>query len=104
MKNRITVQVAGHEFTLLSDDLEAYVQEIADEVNDEISEIMQGSSLSLNHAAILTSLNMADKARKAADSTEHLRDQVKVYLDETQKLKAELAEARREFSRVRKQH
>jgi hypothetical protein len=32
-----------------------------------------------------------------------LRLQVKTYLDETQKLKAELAETRRELSRLKKQ-
>ena len=103
MKNRVVVQVAGHEFTLLSDEPETYVQDIAENVNQEITEIRQSTGLSLSHAAVLTALNEADKARKAADTAEHLREQVKVYLDETQKLKSELAEARREFSRAKKQ-
>ena len=103
MKNRISVTVAGNDFTIVSEESEAYVRGVAAEVDREIQNVMSESHLSLSDAAVLSALNSADRARKAADSADHLRLQVKTYLDETQKLKAELAETRRELSRAKKQ-
>jgi cell division protein ZapA len=103
MKYRITVTVAGHDYTIVSEESEAYVRGVASEVDKDIQNVMSESHLSLSDAAVLSALNAADRARKATDSADHLRLQVKSYLDETQKLKAELAETRRELSRVKKQ-
>jgi cell division protein ZapA (FtsZ GTPase activity inhibitor) len=93
--------VAGHEFTIVSAEAEEYVRGVADEVDTNIQNVMGESHLSLSDAAVLTALNFADLAKKAADSADHLRLQVKTYLDETQKLKLELAETRRELSRLK---
>jgi cell division protein ZapA len=103
MKNRIPVIVAGHDFTIVSEETEDYVLGVAAEVDKEIQGVMSEAHLSLADAAILSALNASDRARKAAESSDHLRMQVKTYLDETQKLKAELAETRRELSRLKKQ-
>lgn len=103
MKNRISVVVSGHEFTLVTDEPEEYLQKLAEALNQEISQIMTDSHLGLSSSTILAAFNFADKAQKATETVEHLREQVKVYLDETQKLKSELAETRRELSRARKQ-
>ncbi|MCL2003221.1 MAG: cell division protein ZapA [Oscillospiraceae bacterium] len=102
MKNRISVTVGGHDFTIVSEESEAYVRGVAAEVDKELQSVMGESHLALADAAVLTALNASDRARKAADSSDHLRLQVKTYLDETQKLKAELAETRRELSRLKK--
>ena len=103
MKNRVTVQVAGQEYSLITDEPEEYVRKVAAQVDSEITEIMASAHLSLSHASVLVALNTADRSRKATESADHLRTQVKDYLEETQKLKNELAEARRELSRARKQ-
>jgi cell division protein ZapA len=102
MKNRISVTVAGHEFTIVSEESEEYVSGIAAEVDADVQSVMSESHLSLSDAAVLTALNYADRAAKALDTADHLRLQVKTYLDETQKLKADLAETRRELSRLKK--
>jgi cell division protein ZapA len=101
MKNRISVTVAGHEFTIISEESEEYVRGVAAEVDSSVQSVMSEIHLSLSDAAVLAALNFADRSKKAVDSADHLRLQVKTYLDETQKLKAELAESRRELSRLR---
>ena len=103
MKKKISVTVAGHDFTLISEEEEAYVRDIAAEADREIQSVMNDAHLSISDASVLAALNASDRARKALDSADHLRAQVKTYLDETQKLKSELAETRRELSRLRKQ-
>lgn len=95
--------MAGHDFTIVSEESEAYVLDIAAGIDKEIQSVMGEAHLSLANAAVLSALNAADRARKAIDSSDHLRLQVKTYLDETQKLKSELAETRRELSRLKKQ-
>jgi len=77
--------------------------DIAAEVDADVQSLTVDSRLSQADAALLAALNAVDRARKSADSADHLRLQIKTYLDETQKLKSELAEARRELSRVKKQ-
>jgi cell division protein ZapA len=101
MKSKITVFVAGQEFTLLSEEDEGYVLRVAAQVDTQVRELMDGGRLSLSNAAVLTALNATDKTQKAVDSADHLRHQVREYLEETQKLKGELADARREISRLR---
>lgn len=101
MKSKITVFVAGQEYTLLSEEDEGYVLRIAAQVDSQIRELMGGGRLSQANAAVLAALNAADKTQKAVDSADHLRHQVREYLEETQKLKGELADARREISRLR---
>jgi cell division protein ZapA len=101
MKNKISVTVAGHEFTIVSLEGEEYVRGVAAEVDGDIQSVMNGNHLSLSDAAVLTALNFADRSKKSVDTADHLRLQVKTYLDETQKLKAELAETRRELSRLK---
>ena len=101
MKRKITVIVAGQEYTLVSGEDEGYVLRVAEQVDTSISDIMNQAHLSLSSAAILTALNTADKYQKTLDTSDHLRHQVREYLEETQKLKSELAEARREISRLR---
>lgn len=101
MKNKYTIQVAGQEYTLISEEEESYVQRVAEQVDAVIKGMMTGTKLSLTTAAVLTALNATDKYQKTVDSADHLRNQVREYLEETQKLKGELADARREISRLR---
>lgn len=99
MKNRVLVHVASREYALLSDEDEAYVYKIAGMIDKEIAQMSE--SLALTDAAILACFNIADRLQKAEDNAEHLREQVRGHLDELQKTKGELAEARRENTRMK---
>lgn len=101
MKNKVIAHVAGHDFTILSEEEEGYVQRVAAQVDREITTIQAAAHLSLAHAAVLAALNFADQAQKSVDSADHLRGQLREYLDESSRIKTELAEARREISRLR---
>lgn len=101
MKNRVTVDVAGQEYTLISDEEPAYVRQVASIVDEEIRQITDNAHLSLSHAAILACIKLADRSQKAEEGSDHLRGQVKSCLDEIHKLKQDLADARREASRLR---
>ena len=100
MKNRVTVSIGSQSYTLVSEQDENYVQSIASLVNQELSKIKQGTTLSHADASMLTSFNIADKYFKEKEAADNLRGQLKEYLDEASRLKNELSEARREIFRL----
>jgi len=103
MNNRLTVTIAGQEFTLLSDNDEQYILKIAEYIDGKVNEVMQGTRCSVVNAAVLSCVNIADDYFRALDSSENLRRQLKEYIEDSTKAKNELAEARREITRLKKQ-
>ena len=101
MKNRVLVNIAGIEYTLIGEENEAHIRKIAGLVDDKIREVTSQSSISALNAAILASVNIAEENVKLAETNENLRRQLKEYIDELSKMKFELAEARRELARTR---
>ena len=100
MKNRITVSIAGQEYTMLAEDAEEYVQRCAALVDKQVRDILGGAHLGRSDAAVLAAMNLADQFLKEQEASENLRRQIKEGLDENAKLKAELSEARREIFKL----
>ena len=89
MLNRVTVTIAGLDYTLLSGDSEAYMQEVASYVSGKISEIRDAGGGALE-AAVLGAMNVADSYFKERESTQGLREQMKGLLEDTAKLRSEI--------------
>ena len=100
MKNKITVTIAGQEYTLIADQDAEVVQKIAAHVDAKVREVMDGSHLSLANSAILASMNIAEEYFKELEASENLRRQLKEYSEETAKVKMELSEAKREIFKL----
>ena len=60
MKNRISVTIADHEYTLVAEEDEGYIRKVAQFVDQQIAQVMEGGRLSLADGAILTCANLAD--------------------------------------------
>ena len=71
MKNKITVSIAGQEYTMVAAEGEDYVRRVAAHVDSQMRE-----------------------------AAENLRRQIKEYLEEATKLKMELSEAKREIFKL----
>lgn len=97
MKNRVTVTIAGQDYTLLTDGDEAFTRKVAQHVDSQIREIAEGSHISATDAAILAAMNISEAYFKEVEGSENLRRQVKEYLDESSRLKQELSDAKREI-------
>ena len=83
MKNKITVELCDKEYSLVTEENENYVQELATEINDMIeSMIYQNIRLSKSDATILACLDLCDKNRKLSDNNDNMRKQVAMYIDE----------------------
>ena len=100
MKNRVSVTIAGQEYTLVGSDDAAYTQKVAGHVDARIQEVLEGAHVSLVDGAVLAAVNIADEYFKEVEASENLRRQLKEYLEEATKLKLELSEAKREIFRL----
>ena len=80
MRNRITVTIAGQEYTLVAMEDESYVRKVAEHVDRKVREVREGEKFSLINSAMLAALNIADEYYKEQETSENLRRQLKEYL------------------------
>ena len=103
MKNRVTVTIAGQEYTLVATEDQGYVEKVAQHVDAQMKRVLEGARVSLVDGAVLTAVNIADEYFKEVEASENLRRQLKEYLEEATKLKMELSEAKREIFKLQNQ-
>ena len=100
MSNRITVTISGTEYTLMSEESPSYMQKVAVLVDEKMTDIMAAGRVSRMDAAVLAAANLADELLKQQAAAENLRRQLKGYLDDAGKAKAELSECKRQLMRL----
>ena len=100
MKNKVTVTIAGQDYTLVATEDAAYMEKVAQHVDNKLREVTDSSNVSTMEAAVLTALNITDEYFKEMEASENLRVQLKEYLDEATSLKMELSEAKREIFKL----
>ena len=101
MANRITVTICGEDYTFMAEESLSYMQKVAALVDAKMSEIMgAGGRVSRMDAAVLAAANLADELLKQQAAAENLRRQLKGYLDEANKAKAELGECKRQLLKL----
>ena len=103
MKNRILVTVAGQELRLVADDNEEYMIKVAAITDQKIRSIVETTRASSSQASVLACLNIVDDLLKANELCEHMRAQLKEYIEEASKAKMELNELKREVVRLQKE-
>ena len=100
MENSVSVSICGMQYTFLSEENPSYMEKVAALVDVKMEEILSGGRINQMDAAILTAVNLADEMIKQQGNAENLRAQLKGYLDEAGKAKAELSECRRELLKL----
>lgn len=75
-KQKITVRVAGKNYTLVSSDAPEYVRRVAAFVDRKLSETEAVTNLPSAQAAVLTCFNLAEDLLKAQDENTLLRRQM----------------------------
>ncbi|MBR2133353.1 MAG: cell division protein ZapA [Eubacterium sp.] len=103
-KNRIQVRIGGASYTIVTEDDEEYVENLAEAVDKNIKEVCNSNpSLSVTQAAVLVALDQADACKKASASSDNLRVQIKDYLEESARARMEVEVARREVERLNRE-
>lgn len=75
-KQKITVSVAGKNYTLISSDPPEFVRRVAAFVDRRLSETTAVTNLPSGQASVLTCFNMAEDLLKAQDENTLLRRQM----------------------------
>lgn len=102
MKEKMAVTIAGSTYTLVTTDDPAHVEQVAAQVDQMMTSVIQQAKVSALDAAVLTAINAVDSAVREQQTSQGLRDQMKDNLEENRKLRQELADARREITRLKK--
>lgn len=100
MENRITVSICGTDYTFTAEESPSYMQKVAALVDSRMGEILKSGRINRVDAAVLAAANIADDLLKEQASAENLRSQLKDYLDEANKAKAEASDLRREIFKL----
>ena len=101
---KIKLTIAGVEQSIIAEDDVKYVQELGRDLDRALTKIMKESPrLSTTQAAVLAALSYADECKKASDSADRLREQIKDYLDDASNAKSKADWARHELEEAKRQ-
>lgn len=101
-KNRVKLNICGTDYIITSESSEDYMLSVGQEVDSKLNTILEKNPrLSASMASVLTALDYCDEARKANESADHLRSQIKQYLDESTIAQMELQDAQSEIEGLR---
>ena len=103
-KNKVHLSICGIECSVSSEDPEPYVLSVADEVQKMIQGMTEKNQhISVSTAAVIAAMSFCDECRKAKDSADNLRSQIRDYLEDSSKARMEADESRREIERLRRE-
>ena len=101
-KNRVTVLVAGQKFTILSEDPEAYVIDLAAKIDARITALTL-KNMTREKAAVLTALDFADDLEKNKKAQEQIKEQMKDYIREISEVSAECESLKAQADKLREE-
>lgn len=100
MQNRIVITICGQEYTLVAEESQAYMEEVANYVSEKMEKLIDSSHVSHTDGAVLTALNITDELFKSKEADEKLRAQFKTYADDLNKANNEISELKRQVFRL----
>ena len=102
--NKVKLTICGTDYFITSEDDESYIRSVGDEVNERMSTMLaENQRVSTTMAAVLCALSYADENRKANNTSDNLRSQIKEYLEDSQRSRLEADESKREVERLRRE-
>ena len=103
-KTRVKLNICGNDYYINTDEDPKYVQELGEELDEALTRITHDNHrLSQTQAAILCARDDADQAKRANDTADNLRNQIKDYLEDSARYKMEAEVAKREVDRLTKE-
>ena len=100
MENRVVVNICGEEYHLVAQEAPSYLQRVGAYVDKKMAETISAAHVGRTDAAVLTAVNITDELFKAQEDAENLRRQLKDYVEEAGRAKAEASELKREIFRL----
>ena len=101
--SKVRLNICGSSYVVSTTENESYMQNLAERLNLDMNELMASSkSVSITTAAVMTALNYRDELEKSSGSADHMRRQIKDYLEDAASAKMAAEELRREVASQRK--
>ncbi|QNL44212.1 cell division protein ZapA [Oscillibacter hominis] len=100
MENHVVVSICGEEYNFVAQEAPSYMQRVGSYVDAKMTEVLKGAHVGRTDAAVLTAANITDELFKAQEDAENLRRQLKEYVEEAGRAKAEASELKREIFRL----
>ncbi|MBQ7088330.1 MAG: cell division protein ZapA [Clostridia bacterium] len=102
--NTVTVNICGTDYVVTTDEAPGYMQELAAQLDTRIRNVMNSNErISMVMATVITALQQADEAKKALQSADNLRKQLKTFFDDNNRTRAESDNLRREITQLRRE-
>ncbi len=101
---KVTLNICGTDYVVTTDEEPGYMQELGATVDTRIRNFMNNNErTSLVMAAVMTALTQADEAKKAVQSADNLRKQLKSFFDDNNRSRGEADTLRREVERLKRE-
>ena len=101
VQNRVSVSVGGRRYVLVTEESEEYLRKIAAYVDGKLEEQKQTFRVSEDDAAIMAALVIGDELFKSKDTASNALYQIQGCLEDATKARFEVAELKRELSKLR---
>ena len=96
MNERYTIKILDTPYSVMTDAGRTEVEQVASMVDTAMRELLdKNPRASVTMAAIYAAIQCADGKRRAEETADNLRGQLRSYLEDMNKLRAELDELRR---------
>ena len=97
MMNRVKVVICGKTYTIQTEESPSYLVKLSKELDKRINDFMdQNESASVTTAAVMVALELMDESAKNVADVDHIRAQIKGYVEEASKAQRELAQQKKE--------
>ena len=102
--NTVKLTICGTDYVVTTDETPGYMQELGAQLDARIRNVMNSNErTSLVMATVITALMQADEAKKAAQSADNLRKQLKTFFDDSNRTRVESEALRREIAQLRRE-
>lgn len=99
---KVTLNICGTDYVITTDEAPGYMQELGAQVDAKIRNLMNANNrTSLVMASVMTALMQADEAKKATQTADNLRKQLKSFFDDNNRSRSETENLRREVARLK---
>ncbi len=103
-QNKVNVKIYGTDYTILTEENEEYILELAYELDSDMKKLCQRSTrFTATSAAVLCALEYLDKKNKEESTSDRMRLQINDYIQDTAKARIELDDAKRKIERLERE-
>lgn len=103
-KKKVRIVICSTEYMVLTEDSPEYLQSLACELDKTLRSLVEsGRRISMTQASVLLALHYLDEKKKAEQSTDNIRSQLKSYLQDATKARMEADDAKRENERLKRE-